>query len=403
MQVTMLGYGTSFWDAFPNPCSGREIQIWGIARELARRGHEVTLVKAGEADGTTTVDGVDVVSLRHGQARTAFQNFQDGSLMSEALSFSRKASSYLEGVRPDVLCLHYGISSSHLESPSIPRSYTLHVADVMFSARRDFLQGDFAHYPHTVFNSLMERRSAKRADGLVVLNQKMSDYIHQAWRRPAQVIPCGVDEERFTDLGDDRYIVYAGRLDRNKNAEHLVEAYAALPASVRREYGLKIVGSGENEGVLRALVLRRGLGDRVEFVPWAGRERVASIIGSCSILVLPSLVETFGIVLIEAMACSKPVLAYDISGPQDIVTPGENGCLARPENVMDLSRKLLHLLQDPGLRKRMGARGRAEVETRFTFGSVGGKYEALLKGLVREAVEPVPVPPSASSEAASVK
>ena len=187
----------------------------------------------------------------------------------------------------------------------------------MFSARRDFLQGDFAHYPHTVFNSLMERRSAKRADGLVVLNQKMSDYIHQAWGRPAQVIPCGVDEERFTDLGDERYVVYVGRLDRNKNLEHLVEAYAALPASVRREHGLKLVGSGGNESALRALVLRRGLDDRVEFVPWAGRERVASIIGSCSVLVLPSLVETFGIVLIEAMTSALEALP----GLMILITP----------------------------------------------------------------------------------
>jgi glycosyltransferase involved in cell wall biosynthesis len=130
---------------------------------------------------------------------------------------------------------------------------------------------------------------------------------------------------------------------------------------------------------------------------------MASIIGSCSVLVLPSLVETFGIVLIEAMACGKPVLASDIPGPRNIVSPGHNGMLARSEDVGDLSRKLLHLLEDPEMRRRMGERGRTEVEARYTFRAVGGMYENILKEVVRETSKPTPLTGSPSEEAASVR
>jgi glycosyltransferase involved in cell wall biosynthesis len=403
MHVAMLGYGTIDWDVFPEPCSGRELQVWGIARELARRGHDVTLVKAGDRNGMTTVDGVDIVSLKGSSMRSATQGFQNGAMMNEALSFSKRAAGYLKDLRPDALCLHYGLSSRYLAELAIPRSYTFHVADVMFSARRGVLWRDFVHYPHTIYTALLEQRSAEPANRLVALNEHMGSYLRQAWRRPVRVIPCGVDETTFRGRGDDRYVLFAGRIEWNKNVKHLIEAYAALPPRVRDEYQLKLVGSGGEESAVRELTERLGLVHRVEFIPWAARDRMASIIGSCSVLVLPSLVETFGIVLIEAMACGKPVLASDIPGPRNIVSPGYNGMLARPEDVGDLSRKLLHLLEDPEMRRRMGERGRTEVEARYTFRAVGGMYENILKEVVRETSKPAPLTGSPSEEAASVR
>ena len=340
MHVAMLGYGSSFWDTFPDPRSGREVQVWGIATELARRGHEVTLLKGGGSESMTAAGGVDIVSVRGGRPGGTFQGFQDGSMIGDALSFSRRARSVLEDLRPDVLCLHYGLSSRFLGDLQVPRSFTFHVADVMATARRVVLQRDFVHYPQLQFSSLMERASADRADGLVVLNRQMRGYLQQVWKRSAQVIPCGVDQAMFRDLGDDGRVLYAGRLDWNKNVELLVRAFAALPTAVRREHPLRLVGSGDCEATLRRRVRQEGLEDRVEFIPWATRSEVASIMGSCSVLVLPSIMETFGIVLIEAMACGKPILATDIPGPRDIIAPGENGLLARSGDAMDLVRQV---------------------------------------------------------------
>ncbi|MDW5564097.1 MAG: glycosyltransferase family 4 protein [Methanomassiliicoccus sp.] len=403
MHVTLLGYGTSYWDVFPDPCSGRELQVWGIARELAHRGHEVTLLKAGQENGLVTADGVDIISLANGEVKRSCLGVQDGAAISEALSFSRMAAESVKDLRPDVLCLHYGLSSYHLSDLDVPRSYTFHVADVMASARRVVLRRDFSRYPHEMFKSLVERKVAQSADRLVVLNGTMEKYVSQVLERPVQVIPCGVDESSLTDRGDHGYVLYAGRMEWNKNVGQLVKAYAALPASTRREHPLKLLGAGEDEIPLRDLVRRLGIENQVDLAPWANRERLASIVGSCSVLVLPSLVETFGIVLIEAMACGKPVLATDIPGPRDVVLPGETGYLVAPDRVGDMTDRLQVLLEDPLLRRKLGEKGRSEVEARYTFQSIGDSYEKLLKGIIREGTRSVHLASSGPLETAPAR
>lgn len=403
MHVAILGHGSSFWDRFPDPSSGREVQVWGIAKELARRKHEVTLVKAGGSDGMIAADGVDIVTLGNGSIASSFRDVEDASLMNESISFSRRAARFLEKLGPDVLCLHYGPSGLYPGGLTIPYSYTFHVADTMFWGRREVLLSDFASYPRSMYAALIERRSAERAGRLLVLNECMARHTHLVWDRPSQVVPCGVDEMTFKDLGDDGHVLYAGRLDRNKNVEHLVRAYAALPPRLRGEHRLKLLGSGGRESSVRDLVRRLGLEERVDMFPWAARGGLASVMGLCSVLVLPSHVETFGIVLIEAMACGKPVVANDIPGPRSIIRHGENGFLARPDSVIDLSGKLRWLLEDPGLRKRMGQQGRSDVEARYTFRSVGGTYENVLEGLTQKATGPEDLKAAPSLEAASIR
>jgi glycosyltransferase involved in cell wall biosynthesis len=86
---------------------------------------------------------------------------------------------------------------------------------------------------------------------------------------------------------------------------------------------------------------------------------------SLDILVQPSRRETFGRVLIEAMASHKPVIATRIGGMPEIVREGETGILVRPEDPRDLAGAMLELLRDPGRRRTMGDAGRRRVETHF--------------------------------------
>ncbi len=384
MHIALLGYGTPWWDVFPHPHTGRELQVWGIAEELSRRGHQVTLIKAGEEDSASVESGVEVITLRHGRSRSEFQGDQSAEMITEGLSFSRLASIKLREMRPDIMCLHYGLSSRYLTDLGIPYSYTFHVPDVMGRVRRTMLQKDFLRYPLVAFRTLMEQQSAARADSLITLNEDMRDYIHTMWKVPAYAIPCGINERGFRDHGDMGHILYAGRLDWNKNVETLVRAYALLPPACRSEHVLKLVGSGEREGAVRDLVRRLSLQGQVEIVPWTAREDLATIMGSCSVFVLPSHFETFGIVLIEAMACHKPVIASDIPGPRDCVRPGSNGFLVRPDDVRGLSVRLLRLLEDPVLRWDMGRKGRSLVETHYTFQAIGRRYEEVLRNILGE-------------------
>jgi glycosyltransferase involved in cell wall biosynthesis len=85
--------------------------------------------------------------------------------------------------------------------------------------------------------------------------------------------------------------------------------------------------------------------------------------------------EAFGMVLIEAMACGKPVIASNLPGVRSVVNDGEDGLLVEPGNVADLAAKIRQLLDDPQRRQEMGKRGRAKVERKYAWDAIGAKLE----------------------------
>jgi len=103
------------------------------------------------------------------------------------------------------------------------------------------------------------------------------------------------------------------------------------------------------------------------------------------LVVLPSTTmgEAFGVVLLEGMACGKPVVASNLPGVRTVVQDGEDGLLARAGDAEDLAAKLALLLEDPARCRAMGARGRAKVEARYAWPRIieqlVGVYERVLE------------------------
>lgn len=358
--------------------------MWGIAQGLAERGHDVTLIIGGKKEEERRVNGVNILSLSSGDGDKGFQSDQTAKLICESLDFSRSAAEVIKEIKPDALCLHYGLSSRYLVGLDIPRTYTFHVADVVGPIRKDVLRWEPQNYPRTMFMALMEMMASSPADRLLALNSNMRDYLVRMWRRPVSTVPCGVDPARFEGVDDDGSILFAGRLDWNKNPELLVRAYSLLPDHIQRQHRLRIVGSGSLDHALRSRISRLGLSSHVDVIPWMEHERLSRIMSKCSLFVLPSFVETFGIVLIEAMACRKPVLATDIPGPRDIVIPGHNGFLVPPNNPIMLRDKLQLLLEDSNLRSEMGRNGRSDIETKYSFKAIAREYEMQLEGAIED-------------------
>ena len=96
---------------------------------------------------------------------------------------------------------------------------------------------------------------------------------------------------------------------------------------------------------------------------------------ACDIFVLPAPAEPFGLVLIEAMALGKPVIAAAAGGPLEIVADGETGLLFEPGNAASLAQAIKRLLADPELRQRMGKAGRKRYEEHFTARRMAEKMQ----------------------------
>ena len=181
------------------------------------------------------------------------------------------------------------------------------------------------------------------------------------------VIPNGVDLKLFDSTQVEKVpnqILYVGRLVEFKHVDWLIEAFAEVLKEVP-DAKLKIVGGGPERGNLEALVRRLGLQASVTFTGVTPTyEAVTHYYKESEIFVLPSIVEGEAIVLKEAMAAGLPLIAMNIpgSGVLSLMRDGENGFLlesGRPELITE---KLVQLLKDEKMRKRMGEAGRKFVE-----------------------------------------
>ena len=158
-------------------------------------------------------------------------------------------------------------------------------------------------------------------------------------------------------------ILFAGRLEQEKNVEFLVKAFAKF-LETQQDASLWIAGKGSLKAPLESLCARLGISPKVHFLGFVQHEQLASYYAACDLFVLPSFMETQGMVAMEAMWFSKPIIVTSsIVSAEELVDDGQNGYIIDPKSVDDLASKFAILQSDPELRQTMGQKGRERVET----------------------------------------
>jgi glycosyltransferase involved in cell wall biosynthesis len=157
-----------------------------------------------------------------------------------------------------------------------------------------------------------------------------------------------------------------GRLEQQKGVEFFLEAARKI-ANRDPTTRFVVVGDGPLMGSLTTRSRRLGMEHRVHFLGW--RKDIARVMGMLDLLVVPSLWEAFGIVILEAMAAGKPVVASRVEGIPEFVENGVHGRLVEPANVEELAEAISELLMDPERRARMGEAGRVMVRAEGKFGA----------------------------------
>ncbi|NJP51012.1 glycosyltransferase family 4 protein [Streptomyces sp. SBST2-5] len=209
-------------------------------------------------------------------------------------------------------------------------------------------------------------------------------------------LPPGVDEKTFhpasggdeirsrLGLTDRPVVVCVSRLVRRKGQDTLIRAMPAILAAVP-DTVLLIVGGGPYEKDLRRLARETGVAGSVRFtgpVPW---EELPAHYGAGDVFAMPCRtrrggldVEGLGIVYLEASATGLPVVAGDSGGAPDAVLDGETGWVVRGGDASQTADRIVALLDDPALRRRMGERGRAWVEERWRWDLLAERLRTLL-------------------------
>lgn len=249
-----------------------------------------------------------------------------------------------------------------------------------------------------------ERRGFRAADAVAFdsdMTRRVAVDGYRLDERRAHVVSPTVDIRRFQTiepaarralrarlgLPDDAFVVcWTGRMDDQKNVELLLAAAAACGNEIE---GLRLllVGDGPLAPRLRVETERLGLGSRVRFAGM--RDCVKPYLQASDLFALPSRVESFGISVIEAMACGLPAVVLGCvpgrihSGAGEPVVDGQTGCVLLDDHPEAMAARWVELARDSERRLRMGRAARARVEESFALGRDALELERILHELCR--------------------
>jgi len=246
----------------------------------------------------------------------------------------------------------------------------------------------------TALNSLVIKHSDVCTVNSTATALKAREISH---REDIEIIPMGFDPGRFKggrreDRDGDRHektLLYVGRLIDSKGVDYLIKA---IPLVVKRfpRSKLVLVGDGPQKANLVRLSKDLGIGEKVLFAGKVPQERLPEYYSLARAFVLPSIVnkrgetEGLGLVLLEAMACGTPVIGSKVGGIPDIIRDGETGLLARPADHIDLANKIITLLSEGNLGKRLSSRALHYVRDNFSWGKIADRFIGIYERVIQE-------------------
>jgi glycosyltransferase involved in cell wall biosynthesis len=357
------------------------------ARELARRGHSITVLTAA-LPGAPAYEQRDEIAIRRLRPLARIGN---APLLPTLLPALRGF---------DVIHLHYPFI---LGAEIVRLAAALTSTPLVLSFHNDLI-GDgaraqlFAHYQR-----LSARITVRGAARLCVVSG--DHYAASVLRRslrperpPVVELPNGVDLDRFQPdqtadavrarygiPGDARLLLFVAALDRAhhfKGLSTLLQALARLPQSIR----LLAVGDGDLRPSYEREVAALGLTGRVTFAGALDHAATAPLFSAADVTVLPSTPpESFGLVLVESLACATPVIASNIPGVRTVVQHGRDGLLVPPGDPAALADAIEQITSDDAARAYMGRHGRARVTERYDWRQIAAQLERLYHELLEVA------------------
>jgi phosphatidylinositol alpha-mannosyltransferase len=338
---------------YPFP-GGVTEHISNLDRQLRRMGHQTWILAASSKD-EDELHG-NVIKVGSSLVEVPFS----GSIARITLSPQvwRRVKHILDEGQFDIVHLHEPLTPllplavlRHSHAVNVGTFHAYRESHLAYKRGKRFLQPFFG-----------------RLDGLIAVSEAARDNIGRYFGGRFVIIPNGIDVEHFGNdaikpiprFTDGRLnILFVGRLEKRKGFGYLLRAFHRIQSQIP-ETRLIVVGPYDKED--KAPFIRFARANRirhVKFVGYVPSEDIPRYYHTCHVFCAPSTgFESFGIVLLEAMASGKPVVATDIPGYRSVLTDGQEGLLVEPENETALAEAIMRLIKQPDLARRMGERGR---------------------------------------------
>ncbi|MCP2240963.1 glycogen synthase [Thermoanaerobacterium thermosaccharolyticum] len=260
----------------------------------------------------------------------------------------------------------------------IPLVVTIHSLEPLRPWKKEQL-GNGYH-----LSTWMEKTGVEAADRIIAVSNDSKKDIMKCYNVPEdkiEVIYNGIDLNQYKKTGvnvarkkygiDGRYILFVGRISRQKGIIHLIDAVKYLPQDVKV---VLCASSPDTEEIKIEMEEKVKLYPNIIWIDkMVTKEEIIELYSNAEVFVCPSIYEPFGIINLEAMACNTPVVASATGGIKEVVVDGETGFLVEPGNPEDLAEHIKKLLDDRELAATFGANGRKRVEEMFSWESIAKK------------------------------
>ncbi|MFH1055289.1 MAG: glycosyltransferase family 4 protein [Candidatus Altiarchaeota archaeon] len=357
---------------------GMEIHAMDLAKGIAKSGHEVIVITSRHPSGIMheSVDGVEIY-------------YTDVDATSKK-PLGRKALNKLEElhrekkfdvVHSQSTAAFYYVRDGIKKRLGVPLITTMHGTSL--SEIRSIINQGFSLmlFPKILFHTFNHyywtKEFIKESEAVIAISKELSEDIPKEFniaKDTVKTIYNGIDTTVFRSyaskvMGEypgERIILSVSVLHRQKGVQYLIEALAKLVDRIPNAH-LIVVGDGPYRKSLEQRTIRLKLGKNVTFMGKVQHEGLADYYNACEAFIIPTIrVEGLPLIELEAMACGKPVIASEIGGIPSVITDGVNGLLVKPKDIDTLANRLIEVLENEKLARRLGSSARKTIEEGFS-------------------------------------
>lgn len=373
------------WEYPPLVYGGLGRHVHALAVAQADNGHDVTVVtqQVDSRPSTEVDEGVTVVRRSPTPALDfvpdnllSWVGELDASLAAAAAAHANEMAA--AGTPVDVIHCHdwmttqAGVDAS--QAAGVPLVATIHATER--GRHQGHLPGDIS-----VAVDATERRLCQAAQSLITCSQAMrDDAINQLGADPDKitVLPNGIDESVWSTNesrrrrarvrwgGTGPLLMFTGRLEVEKGIFTMLDALPTILNSFP-DARLVVAGQGGQSAQFDIDVAERGLSPAVVRAGWLSEDELKALIAAADVALVPSIYEPFGLVALEAMSLSTPVVAARTGGLADIVEEGRTGLTFTPGDPGELAAAVIETLSDPRAARVRADLARAELPKRFDW------------------------------------
>jgi glycosyltransferase involved in cell wall biosynthesis len=366
-----------------------------VCRELVRRGHDVEVYATNAYDQKSNFNPISRRIYVEGIKVTYFPNLLKIANLFVAPTLISKLIKTIDSFH--VLHIHFG---RQLYDTYVGFSRNLHETPYILQAHGSIPHIGKRRILKLLYDKTIGWKTLSNASKVIALTRVEAEQYRSVCvpEEKIAIVPNGIDLSEYDELPpkgsfrkkfnipeDRKIILYLGRIHKIKGIDFLIRAYAHLRNEMKFKDAILVI-AGPDDGYLeeaKSLTGMLGISKHVLFTgPLYGRDKLEAYIDS-EFYVLSSRYETFPMAILEAYACSKPVIASNVGRLRDLVVDGRTGLLFEAGNFRQLAEKMFYLLNDEAKSVEMGGEARDCVKEKYSIGRVVDMIEELYRDVVR--------------------